>query len=323
MVVAWYLEQHHGYKTDPGRPLMFFDRKLVGTFAISPRAFQRGDQRALFKLLIAVTMFQRRQDVQILHILRGMHRSDVKEVCDANRLLSLVDASRCQLVHTNATLVSLCDLGKNPKTKAGVCAFRPRTPCHLKRHTTLLKRYGHFGKVPTSAALMLREENARSLGGLRTQVFRDEGDPLARAMILEQKLSQIWRVNQKLACMFLSMVCNPDLSLGLAPWSSGIDWTHFVVIDSNVDLFLASIGYRGGTSYDDRRRFICRLAREIDLGSMCERLHSYNPRMVQQALYLFMSKANRRAIAHDCAHSSPKICPKCLRAVRILCPLGV
>lgn len=54
--------------------------------------------------------------------------------------------------------------------------------------------------------------------------------------------------------MFLSMVTNPDLSPGMTSWRDGLDWTYYVVVDSNVDLFLASIGYRGGKSYDDPAR---------------------------------------------------------------------
>lgn len=301
---------------------MFLSRKAVGSFAISPRAFKSGNGDALFKLLIAVSMFQRRQDVQILRILRGMRQRDVKEICDATRLLAFVDASKCRLLRTNAALAAQCDLSKDPTTKAGVCGTRPRSPCHLKNHTEWLKRYGHFGKVPTSAALMLREEGVGSLGELRACVFEDEADPLARAILLEQKLSQVLRVNQKIASMFLSLLCNPDLAPGLSPWSSGIDWSYFVVIDSNVDNFLSSIDYRGPTTYDERRRFVCHLARKIDLATMCNHLHAYNPRVVQQALYLFMSKANRRAIAYDCMHLSPQSCSGCRPLVRRRCQVG-
>jgi len=75
-------------------------------------------------------------------------------------------------------------------------------------------------------------------------------------------------VNQKIASMFLSGVTNPDLSDGTAPWARGVDWTYFVVVDSNVDLFLASIGYGGGLSYDARREFIRAIAQHIDLSAL-------------------------------------------------------
>ena len=65
-------------------------------------------------------------------------------------------------------------------------------------------------------------------------------------MALERELSRAWRVNQKIASMFLSMVTNPDLSRGVAPWTRGIDWTYYVVVDSNVDLFLGGRTEGGG-----------------------------------------------------------------------------
>jgi hypothetical protein len=95
-----------------------------------------------------------------------------------------------------------------------------------------------------------------------------------------------------------------------------------VVVDSNVDLFLASIGYRGGRSYDARREFIRELAREIDVSEFAPALHRFNPRIVQQAMYLFMSAANRRAAASDCMHRGEAACSTCPRAVRTRCPVG-
>src|SRR5262249_48716234 len=139
-----------------------------------------------------------------------------------------------------------CDLSKDPRTGLGRCDAKPILACHLKRHTVLLKRYGHFGKVPSSIALALREEGAVDLPQLRDVTFAREKDPLARARALEAQLSRAWRVNQKIASMFLSLVSNPDLSSGAAPWSEGLDWTYFVVIDSNVDLFLSAVRYDGG-----------------------------------------------------------------------------
>lgn len=127
-------------------------------------------------------------------------------------------------------------------------------------------------------------------------------------------------MNQKIASMFLSMITNPDLSRGMAPWTRGIDWTHYVVVDSNVDLFLASIGYNGLGTYDARRDFIRELARGIDLTEFDGPLQSYNPRLVQQAMYLFMSTTNRRAAAADCMHMAPSACATCPRVLCRRCP---
>ncbi|MCC6644555.1 MAG: hypothetical protein IT374_03160 [Polyangiaceae bacterium] len=225
-------------------------------------------------------------------------------------------------MRSTEALAEECDLAKDPRTRLGRCRANPSAACHLKRHTVLLKRYGHFGKVPTSLALMVREAGALDLPAVRRSVLRQEKDPAARARALEVTLSRAWRVSQKIASMFLSAVSNPDLSAGAAPWSRGVDWTYFVVIDSNVDLFLASVGYRGARSYDARREFVRALAREIDLRELDGRLHPFNPRLVQQAMYLFMSAANRRALATDCMHVGREACSGCPSALKRRCPVA-
>ena len=320
-VVRWYLDQHFGRASDPGVVEMFCDPVRVGAFAVDRSALRAGDGRALFRLLVATAMFQRRQDVQILRILQGMSPEDADEIADSDRLLRLVDEGGCEHMRTTMALVERCDLAKDPRTRLGCCNANSKLACHLKRHTVLLKRYGHFGKVPTSIALMVREAGVQDLSALRRKVMTAELDPLRRAQALEQELSRAWRVNQKIASMFLSMITNPDLSRGLAPWSQGVDWTYYVVIDSNVDLFLASIGYDGIGTYDARRDFVRAVARDIDLSELDPKLHPFNPRLVQQAMYLFMSIANRRAAEADCLHSAPSACATCPRALRRRCPV--
>jgi hypothetical protein len=300
---------------------MFCDPARVGAFAVDRAAVRSGDGHTLFRLLVATTMFQRRQDVQILRILRGMRRADVAEMTRPLRLLRLADSNECEYLTSSDKLHGTCDLAKDPATGKGCCARNPTNECHLKRHTVLLKRYGHFGKMPTSLALMLREAGVADLSALRRAVLRRVRDPLERARALETELSRAWRVSQKIASMFLSTIANPDLSPGASPWARGVDWTYFVVVDSNVDLFLASLGYRGGKSYDSRREFVCQVARKIDLSRLDPRLHAYNPRVVQQALYLFMSTANRRTLMNDCVHQGVAACAECPSMVAKRCPL--
>lgn len=321
-VVEWYLHHHFGSPFDPGVVEMFCDPARVGAFAVDRAALRAGDSRALFRLLVATAMFQRRQDVQILRILQGISARDADEIADMDRLLALVDEGDCEHMRTTVSLADDCDLTKDPRTRRGCCRANRKVSCHLKRHTVLLKRYGHFGKVPTSIALMVREAAVPDLAALRRKVVADELDPLSRAKAMERELSRAWRVSQKIASMFLSMITNPDLSRGLAPWSEGVDWTYFVVVDSNVDLFLESIGYRGIGTYEARREFVRAIAREIDLAALSPGLHSFNPRLVQQAMYLFMSEANRRAISADCMHRSPSACAACPRPVMRRCPVG-
>lgn len=300
---------------------MFCDPERVGHFALDPRLLAAGEPRTLFRLWFVITMFQRRQDVQIMRILRGISATDARELATSSRLLRLVDGSPCDHLKTARRLVERCDLAKDGRTKLGCCEANPDIACHLKRHTVLLKRYGHFGKVPTSLALVLREASARHLAELRTRILRDVPTPEERALALEAALSRAWRVSQKIAAMFLSAVANPELSDVPAAWADGVDWSHFVVIDSNVDLFLASIGYRGTGTYDARRAFVQALSRKIDLHQVDARLSSYNPRVVQQALYLFMSAANRGAATRDCSRGGPAVCRACPKVVSRRCPV--
>lgn len=323
LITRWYLERYHGTDADVGVAAMFCDPARVGHFAVDREALAAGDGEALFRVLVATTMFQRRQDAQILRVLRGISRDDAAELTDARRLIALADESACDHLRDNAALLGECDLGKDPATREGRCGRRPELGCHLKRHTVLLKRYGHFGKVPTSAALALRDLGARDLPALRDAVLRDVRDPLERARALERALSRAWRVNVKIASMFLSAISNPDLSPGISPWAEGLDWTHYVVVDSNVDLFLEQTGYQGPWTYEARRAFMQRLARRVELATMRRGLRPYNPRLVQQAVYMFMSASNRRVSLSDCSHAAPKICRVCPRVTRRLCPVGV
>jgi hypothetical protein len=164
---------------------------------------------------------------------------------------------------------------------------------------------------------MLRELDLRGLGRLYARVLREHESPTERAAQLEIALSRIWRVSHKISAMFLSALTNPDI--GSAPWSEGVDWARFVVIDSNVDLFMASIGYDGFGTYNARREFLVDIARQIDLAAFSPAVRSFNPRLVQQAMYLFMSGTNRRVLAQDCMGAGE--CASCTRSLRQRCPV--
>jgi hypothetical protein len=317
--VAWYLRTHYGRSGDSGTLSMFCDSAKMGAFAVSREGIAAGDAAELFRLLVTVAMFQRRQDLQILRILRSLSDADAAEISSMSMLLRFVDEGRCPHMRSVESVTEDCDLAKDD-LKRGCCQKNPSFGCHMKRHTVLLRRYGHFGKVPTSIALMVREAGGGDLNGLRKRVLAEVKDPLARAVALETALSRAWRISQKIASMFLSCVTNPALSPGAAPWSEGVDWTYFVVVDSNVDLFLGSIGYRGAGTYASRRAFVRALAERIDLRELSPTLDSYNPRLVQQAMYLFMSASNRRAAQDDCGNLAAPPCAECPRALSTRCP---
>ena len=320
-VVRWYLREYHCGEHDPGVPTMFCDKRKVGSFAVSPEGLRQGRDQDLFRLLVATAMFQRLRDVQILQILRGIRRADVLELTSPTRLIALVDQGGCDHMQSTEALQFRCDLAKDPISRTGTCRANHAVDCHLKRHTELLRRYGHFGKMPTSIALMLREANVTGLRGIRESVFRATSDPRERARELEQQLSRAWRVSEKISAMFLSAVATPDLSSLVPPWSEGLDWTYFVVIDSNVDLFMSSIGYDGPMTYNARREFVQKIAQRIDLRRIRPTLHAYNPRLVQQAMYIFMSAANRRVVEGDCSRQTPSVCSACPQHLSSRCPL--
>lgn len=308
---AWYLRLYHDTPDDPGVARMFCDPERVGAFAVRPEALAAGEPRALFRLLVATTMFQRRADLQIERVLRGISAQDVEALTDPDALLAAADANPCPRARSLTALLTECDLTKDPQTALGTCAASPGTPCDLKRHTVLLKRYGHFGKVPTSLALTLREHGVADLAALRQRALDEATDPADAAARLESMLRRSWRVSDKIAAMALSMLTNPDLSPGLAPWSEGLDWSGYVVIDSNVDLFLRRVQFAGPWTYAARRAFILALAARIDLSALKPGLRPYNPRLVQQAMYLSQSVLNRKARPRDCAHVEPAPCGVC------------
>ena len=298
---------------------MFADRDSVGHFAVRWRDLLSGSPEALFRILVATVMFQRRQDQQILRILRGLTKEQVSELTTPATLLSQAREVRCRHSKSLTSLITACDLGKDPASGRGTCGQRPRTACQLKLHTVWLKRYGHFGKVPTSLALVLHERGHQDLGGLRDQVLREAESPGEAAEGLLSALSDGWRVSDKIAHMFLSLLTNPDFYPGdRPPWIEGVDWTHFVVVDSNVDLFLEAIGYPGPWTYSARWSFVRALAERIDLSALDGRVQPFNPRLLQQALYLFMSRTNRLALERDC--SKRGACDECPGALRTICP---
>ena len=307
---------------DQGVVRMFADPERVGHFAVRLADLDGGEPTAFFGLLVATSMFQRRQDLQILRVLRGIGSTDAAELVNLEALRAMSLACACPHGRTLNALLAECDLSKTDDG-VGHCESSPMVACALKRHTVLLKRYGHFGKVPTSLAHAIHEAGARHLPELRDKVLADSRDPREAARRLEAALTTAWRVSDKIAAMYLSMLANPDLSPGFAPWQEGVDWTRWVVIDSNVDLFLRAIEYHGSWTYDARRTFIEALAEEVDLAGMKAGLRAYNPRIVQQAAYLFMSVTNRRAISRDCSHAGPTTCAACHETVREICPRRV
>ena len=321
LVVGWYLERHHGRGEELGTREMYSDPMRVGPLVVDPGQLASGAPAALFKVLISTAMFQRIRDSHVTAILRGLSRETARQVGSLTWLARAAQDGDCDRARSTDLLREDCDLAKDPGTGEGVCGAAPGLACHLKEHTVALRRYGHFGKVPMSLALAVREAGALDLRGLWRRAIRQTASPLEAALQLEAALSRAWRVNKKISNMYLSVVSNPDLGATSAPWEQGLDWSYFVVIDSNVDLFLRDLGYPGPWTYEARRTFIQSLARRVRLDKLRAGVAAYNPRIVQQAMYLFKSSANRRLMTADCCNDGPEVCAACPAPLRSMCAL--
>jgi hypothetical protein len=316
-VVEWYRATHYGADGDVGMVRTFCTPSAVGSFAANRDALESGEDSELFKLLVTVAMFQRLRDTLVMKILRGISKSDAQTLTSVEALLKLSRDSSCTHAMTNDALLQLCSLSKDASGN-GRCFAEPFLACHLKKHTELLKRYGHFGKMPTSAALIVAKRGG-GMGTVRDEVLASSRDPLERARLLSSRLSEIWRISDKISAMYLSLLCAPSMGLTKPPWEDGIDWTWFVVVDRNVDRFLETIGYQGNKTYDARRGFVRVIAEALDLRAIEPSWPSFHPRLVQQAMYLFMSESNRKAALTDCVHHQS--CAQCLPLLSHRCPI--
>ncbi len=316
-ITAWYLDRFHDTEEDIGAARMYTDPAQVGHLAVDAAALRRGDGAALFTVLLTTAMFQRLADRLVKAILRRLTPEQAAELSSPARLLALAEQSGCPHAVSLGALLAGCDLGKDPDTRRGMCRQQPDRPCALKRHTELLRRYGHFGKVPTSLALTLRAHGTTDLAALHDRIVTTSATPAEATARLQAAICRAWRVSDKISAMFLSAVSNPDLSPGLAPWAETLDWRGLVVIDSNVDLFLKQTGHQGPWTYAARRELLLALARRIDLSELKAGVSKYNPRIVQQALYLFMSASNRRTLARDCGGTG--VCGACDVVLRTIC----
>lgn len=317
-MVEWYLRHHHRSTLNPGFPGMYADRARVGHLAVSVESLRHGDAGALYRALVATVMFQAMRDVFVQRILRRLSFDVAEELASPGRLLALARNTPCDRL-ANGDALMRCSLAKDPTTKAGTCSTHPDLACYLKRHTELLGRYGHFGRFPTSLALRLREAEVGDLPGLYTAATTGRSR-LEAARWLRTQLQRAWRVSDKISAMYLSLVSNPDVLPG-APWSGGLDWREFVVIDTNVDGFLRLIGYEGPWTYRAREGMVRALAHRVRLDELDGTLQRNNPRIVQQAMFMFMSRSNRRDSPLDCSHVGTDECSRCPSVLREACPV--
>lgn len=171
-------------------------------------------------------------------------------------------------------------------------------------------RMGDLGKLPTSAWLHL---GPRGLSRWFAEVCAAERDAQARAALMIERLTVIYRIGVKLASMFVSALTVPELGIGVPAWSPELDGSRVVVVDANVGHAIRWWRRgRGKDTYAARAQWFVSVAREIDLTRLRAGLPRASPRFVQQAVYLFRSRSNRLAHGDVCAASRCADCPSSL-----------
>jgi hypothetical protein len=305
-VLVWWLEHR---STVP----FYCDPARIGAFAIDPDELAAGTDAAVFRLFVAVTMYQALRDVVVMRHQRSLPLNSMRVVADLATVKRSIARHACPTLGSVAAFEEDCDVAKIGEVVD--CGRCPGTPCHVKDATVVFNRMGDMGKLPTSAWLRLWKD-----GGVRevlAEVCRDVDSPTRRAALLVERFARVHRVGRKLATMFVSALSTPALAPGLTPWFPDIDGNNLVVVDTNVARAVDALREPGAAkTYDARERWVREQAAKLDLRVFDPSLPAYSPRLVQEALYAFCSKSNRVARgdvcagrATPCAACAPTLCP--------------
>lgn len=306
-IVGWYLDQAYGQSEGPGLTPFFGDAARVGAFAVDLDRLRRRDDAALFRLLVLMSLYQSRRDVDIMAIQRTMARGAATALTSTTKLQVLVEDGRCDRLRSASAFDAGCDVRRDFARETAACGYRPRTACHVKAATLAIGRMGDMGMIPTSAWLHVGRVG---LGQWFDEVCAATTAPTARAELMVDRLATIHRIGRKLATMYVSALSTPELSPGFAPWQPEIDGSRLVVIDANVGRVIDQLrrGRRPRT-YQAMADWLIAVADRIDLRRLRADVPARSPRLVQQALYVFRSRSNRIEHGSDCKAAPCATCP--------------
>lgn len=250
-----------------------------------------GDESAIFQLFIGLTMFQARRDVLIMVRQRQCSRHQVEQMFSRTALHQQIAVSTCPALKGSESFVSGCSVRK----KSGVvtCDHGDRF-CLIRKASEWYRRFGDHGKLPMSAYLQFGESGR--ISSLLADVTRASPCPSHRAELLVERFGRVYRVGEKLATLFVSMLSTPALTPGLSPWFPVIDGNALVVVDTHaarlIDHFRKG---KGSRTYNARASWLRQRAKAINLSAYHPLLPIYSPRLIQQALYAYGSSSNRSA----------------------------
>lgn len=312
-VVTWFCESRLERSHRPGVLPFYCDPSRTGAFAVPPSELAIGNDTAIFKLFVALSMFQALRDVVIMKQQRTLPATAVRRLGDLAFIRRAIARHPCSKLISGDTFDAGCDVEKgNGRVDCATC---PGIPCHVKEATVSFNRMGDMGKLPTSATLRLWASG--SVDEVLTETCQQETSPTARAALLVERFAKVHRVGRKLATMFVSALSTPSLAPGLSPWFPEIDGNELVVVDTNVARAADALRpLNSSRTYEARARWVREQAEGINLEKLHPRLPRYSPRVVQEALYAFGSKSNRVANGDACAQRSsacrscaPTLCP--------------
>lgn len=313
-VLEWYFTSVFG--TDEGHGVLpyYCDRRKVGAFAVSAARLASGDEVALFRLFVCLSMFQGIRDVVVMRHQRSLSLACVDDLAGLRSVEAAARRNGCQQLSDAQTFDERCDV-----TKRGGdvdCRRNPGRACHVKAATRSFHRMGDMGKLPTSAWLNVWGADG-GVQALHAATLAASDCPSERATLLVQRFAKVHRVGRKLATMFVSALSTPALSNGVAPWSPEVDGNSLVVIDTNVARAVDVLS-SGPRTYQARETWVLDQAAKFDLRVYRSDLPRFSPRLVQQALYSFCSRSNRTERNDACA-TRARACDGCARE---LCPFA-
>jgi hypothetical protein len=306
-IVEWYSRTVYGRHEGPGCTPFFADPSRVGAFAVDVAALNSRDEEALFALLVLMALFQSRRDVDIMRIQRAIPPVAVRRLMLAPGVARSIATHRCEKLRHAETFDTGCSVRRDLGRGVTTCDHRPRTPCHVKDATTQIGRMGDMGMIPTSAHLHI---GPGGLGRMFREVCDASSSPTLRADLLVTRICSIRRIGRKLASMYVSALSVPALLPDCAPWCPDVDGARLVVVDANVARIARHLrGPGAATSYSETARWLSEVAVSIDLRAFRREWPASSPRVVQQALYAFGSRSNRRDRNDLCVHQPCVSCP--------------
>jgi len=312
-VLEWYFSRVYGRSEGPTQLPFYCKPERVGEFAVSPAELAVGDGKAVFRLFVALSMYQGLRDVVVMRRQRASSRAMMGVVADLSLLKELIATSNCPAMLETEAFEARCDVSKHGK--AVDCVTCPGAPCHVKDATVVFNRMADMGKLPTSAWLRVWRDG--DVQRAVAETCQSETVPTKRAQLLVERFAQVHRVGRKLATMFVSALSTPGLAPGLTPWFPDIDGNELVVIDTNVAQAVDKLRESDRLkTYKARECWVREQAASFDLRAFRPELPGYSPRLVQQALYTFCSRSNRLARGDSCAdrkapcaECAPTLCP--------------